>query len=141
MGVIVVFSNNLTEAIKGQGTCRCFFRRDEPNKGHSGAGYAFLITERKVTLEKLQALVGGHIETVPESRSDISIFCDEEGLINNKEPCLYQPTFYTASTGWLVRGNIVVCKRKGEDTLSMTEDEAAKAVRLFTSVARRDDVN
>lgn len=59
------------------------------------------------TLEQLQGMVGGYIETVPFTR-EILLLCDEEGKLRNREPNF-------ALRGDVIFGAVVFLGVKGDE--------------------------
>ena len=73
-------------------------------------------------LEELQQLVGGYIETIPY-KDNIIILIDEEGRLKDSENNIAVPKY-----GMLV-GNIIFIGTKGEDFISLTEDQIQEILR------------
>ena len=79
------------------------------------------------TLDMLQQLVGGYIETAPFDDNGIVVICNEEGRLLQLEP-----NFFGAKAGSLFLGSCVLVRDDGgEDFESLTDDDVKKLMNIL----------
>lgn len=95
-----------------------------------------VVETKEITLELLQKEVGGYIEAVPayhgapmdilRNQKRFIVWCDEEGLLKGKGPNI----FWTANAEGLrfIVGDVVVTGKKGEDTVSVADEDIPKII-------------
>lgn len=75
------------------------------------------------TLKALQSIVGGYIECA-QMTTDYTLVCNEEGRINGMK-------FNQRIFNYQMFGDFLIARTKGEDFVSMDQDEAEDVIRIF----------
>ena len=79
------------------------------------------------TLDMLQQLVGGYIETAPFDDNGIVVICNEEGRLLQLEP-----NFFGVKAGSLFLGSCVFVRDDGgEEFESLTDDDVKKLMNIL----------
>ena len=75
------------------------------------------------TLQALQEIVGGNIECA-QMTTDYTLVCNEEGRINGMK-------FNQRIFNYQMFGDFLIVRTKGDEFVSMDQDEAEDVIRIF----------
>jgi Domain of unknown function (DUF3846) len=92
------------------------------------------LKETSISLNLMQATVGGYIERVPmalPSGGYLSAIMDEEGAMKGKTPNLIM-TMRGRHVGTIV-GTVLICADEGEEFVPLTDEEARTAIEQLNS--------
>lgn len=89
------------------------------------------VYESDGSLENMQDIVGGYIETVPlEEFPNLVVVCNEEGKILGLEA-----NFENYSD--IIVGTVLVCKTDGENFIGLNDKECDQVIELMNSTDDR----